>query len=149
MSDDLYNDQRGSERVAANFSVAFREIGDAEAALWSAASGEEPTFSGFREPERRREGGAALTGQTVNLGQGGLSVTGDLQLLGDHRLERGKKFLVEFSLPGGYEPVRCAAVVAWALEGTGGRGKVTAGLMFLGMRPSDLEKIAKYVEHKR
>jgi len=172
--DSSHSDKRRNERVAANFSVAFREISEAEAEQWAALDTDDAPHpdslhadaphtdvphADALHPDARRAGegsrpgsgpaAAPLAGQTVNLSQGGLSMTGDLQLLGDHRMARGSKVLVEFSLPGEHEKVRCAAVVAWSLEGKGEKGKFTAGLMFMGMRPLDLEKISKYVEHSQ
>jgi hypothetical protein len=38
------------------------------------------------------------------------------------------------------------AVVAWSIEGKGTHGKFTAGLMFLGIAPKDLDKIQHYIE---
>ncbi len=58
-------------------------------------------------------------GRTENLSHGGLSFSGDLQLLGDRRIERGKKILVDFQLPGEAVPVSAVAVVAWSIEGKG------------------------------
>lgn len=155
MPDDTnYSDKRRSERVAANFEVAFREISDEEASAWAAAVPDEVAWPGAPPTGKApagesRQAPTPLSGQTVNLSDGGLSMTGDLQLLGDHRLERGKKVMVQFSLPGYAEKVSCAAVVAWSLEGRGEKGKFTAGLMFLGMLPGDLEKIQDYVEHNQ
>jgi hypothetical protein len=150
--DSNFSDKRRSERVAANFEVAFREISEEEAAAWTASIPDEVPWPGVAPaglaPEPHHAP-APLSGQTVNLSDGGLSMTGDLQLLGDHRLDRGKKLMVQFSLPGYAEKVSCAAVVAWSLEGRGDKGKFTAGLMFLGMLPGDLEKIQKYVEHSQ
>ena len=156
MADDTsYNDKRKNERIPAKFAVSFRAISAAEAETWAALDPDDPAREGVSvvappvtaaAPPAGRQ---PLSGHTENLSQGGLSITGDLQLLGDHRLERGSNLLVEFTLPGELEKVRCAAAVVWSLEGKGEKGKFTAGLMFLGMRTADLEKIAKYVEYRQ
>jgi hypothetical protein len=75
-------------------------------------------------------------------------LTGDLQLLGDRKLERGKKLLVEFMLPGESQPVSAVAVVVWNIEGRGEHGKFTAGLMFTAVDNKDLDKIQRYVEER-
>jgi hypothetical protein len=85
-------------------------------------------------------------GHSENISEGGISLTGDLQLLADRKLERGKKLLVEFLLPGEKIPVSAVAVVVWSIQGKGQHGKFTAGLMFTGIDPQDLEKIQHYVE---
>lgn len=142
-------EKRRADRVTAHFSVTFKEIDDAEAEV---LAGQDiltelpvpvPPAPSSGAPKGPATGGAGLT---ENLSQGGLSFSGDLQLLGDRRIERGKKLLVEFQLPNEPEVVRAVAVVAWSIEGKGEHGKFTAGLMFLGIAPKDLDKIQHYIE---
>ena len=89
---------------------------------------------------------AGPSAHSENISEGGISFTGDLQLLGERKLEKGKKLLVEFQLPGEAAAVSAVAIVAWAIEGRGAHGKFTAGLMFTGIEPGDLDKIQRYVE---
>ncbi len=144
---DLEN--RRANRITAHFSVTFREINDQEA---TALAGMEamPELPVEPPPAPKAAGAAAGpaegAGRSENLSQGGLSFSGDLELLGDRRIERGKKLLVEFQLPSVPQPVRAVAVVAWSIKGKGQHGKFTAGLMFLGIAPPDLEKIQRYIE---
>jgi hypothetical protein len=140
-------ENRRANRVTAHFSVTFREINEDEAA---ALAGMESMPELPVEPPLAPQGSVADpaegAGRSENLSQGGLSFSGDLQLLGDRRIERGRKLLVEFQLPGEHQSVRALAVVAWSIEGKGERGKFTAGLMFLGIAPQDLDKIQRYIE---
>lgn len=146
--DTSAQDKRRSDRVAVNFAVSFHELGEAEAARLAGIDpvAELPVPAPVPTSPLGHSVAAQVPGRTENLSQGGLSMTGDLQLLGDRRLERGKKLLVEFELPGESAPVKAVAVVAWTLEGKGEHSKFTAGLMFLGISPVDLEKIGRYVE---
>lgn len=144
------SDKRRGERVAANFSVSFRELEEAEAERLNEIKGglaELPVAvpdapAGAHAPA----GASKASGHTENISEGGISLTGDLQLLGDRKLERGKKLLVEFQLPGERVPVSAVAVVVWSIEGKGEHGKFTAGLMFTGVEAHDLDKIQRYVE---
>ena len=142
-------EKRRADRVTAHFSVTFKEIDDAEA---DALAGQDIlTDLPVPVPAAPAAGPKAASptegaGLTENLSQGGLSFSGDLQLLGDRRIERGKKLLVEFQLPNEPDVVRAVAVVAWNIEGKGSHGKFTAGLMFLGIAPKDLDKIQHYIE---
>jgi hypothetical protein len=139
-------EKRRANRVTAHFSVTFREIND-EDAMALAGMEEMPELPVEPPPAPKSAGAAAEgAGLTENLSQGGLSFSGDLQLLGDRRIERGKKLLVEFQLPGEPKAVRAVAVVAWSIEGKGDHGKFTAGLMFLGIAPDDLTKIHRYID---
>jgi hypothetical protein len=141
------SEKRRAERIAANFSVTFKELDDAEAERLNEAKGGlaelpvevPPGPSGAVAPH-------AGAGHTENISQGGLSLTGDLQLLGSRKLARGKKLLVEFMLPGEKLPVSAVAVVVWSIEGKGEHGKFTAGLMFTGVGSEDLGKIERYVQ---
>lgn len=141
-------EKRRADRITANLSVTFHELDDAEAdrlndikggiaelpvAVPTAPQGAEPLI-------------VPGSGHTENISQGGISLTGDLQLLGDRKLERGKKLLVEFMLPGEKMPVSAVAVVVWNIEGKGQHGKFTAGVMFTGVDQQDLDKIQRYVE---
>jgi hypothetical protein len=141
-------DLRRHERVRAELSVSFRELDGAEAETLSAhlPMGEagEPQL-----PAPSENGGT--TGHTENLSLGGLSLTGDLQILGEKHLAKGRRLLVEFHLPGDVSapPVRALAVVAWCLEGNGPHGKFTAGIMFLGIQPDDLVRIGEYIEARK
>jgi hypothetical protein len=151
-------DQRRSERVRADLAVSFRELDDAEAEQLSqhlplGEPGEAPfpapyAPSGVALPAAASGG---PQGRSENLSLGGLSLTGDLQILGEKRLVKGRRMLVEFHLPGDSsdEPVRALAVVAWCLEGNGPHGKFTAGIMFLGIQPGDLLRIQSYVESQK
>jgi hypothetical protein len=138
---------RRSDRVAANFSVTFRELEEAEAdtlAEQLGAPAELPVaVPGAAHPSQH--GARPASGHSENISEGGLSLTGDLELLGDRKLERGRKLLVEFMLPGEKSPVSAVAVVVWSIEGKGSHGKFTAGLMFTGVAGPDLEKIHRYV----
>lgn len=146
--DHSSSDNRRSDRVAANFAVSFRELGEEEASRLAGIDpvAELPVAPPQAVAHGAPKGAAPVPGRTENLSQGGLSLTGDLQLLGDRKLERGKKLLVEFALPGEAATVKAIAVVAWTLEGKGEHSKFTAGLMFLGINNADLEKIGRYVE---
>ena len=142
-------EKRRADRVAAHFSVSFREINDAEAtALAGMDAIPELPVPVPAAPKGTAPGQVEGAGLSENLSQGGLSFSGDLELLGDRRIERGKKLLVEFHLPTEALPVRAVAVVAWNIEGKGTRGKFTAGLMFLGIDPKDLDKIQNYIEKR-
>ena len=141
-------ENRRADRVAANFGVPLRELDDAEAErLNDSMSAIEhlpvpvPGTPGGSAPA----GGPAAAGHTENISEGGLSLTGDPQLLGDRRLERGKKLLVEFRLPGDSLPVSAVAVVVWSIVGRGEHGNFTAGLMFTGVDAADLDKIQRYI----
>jgi hypothetical protein len=141
-------DQRRFDRVRADLAVSFRELDEAEAESLSqhlpiGEPGEAPL------PAPSENGG--VQGHSENLSLGGLSLTGDLQILGERRMAKGHRLLVEFHLPGDAsdEPVRALAVVAWCLEGQGAHGKFTAGVMFLGIQPADLERIGRYVESRQ
>jgi hypothetical protein len=135
-------EKRRADRVTANFSVSFREISEDEAERLAEikSGGAAPAPAA---PAAQASGGAA---HTENISEGGISFTGDLQLLGDRKLEKGKKLIVDFQLPGEPAPVSAVAVVAWSIEGRGEHGKFTAGLMFTGIEPDDLDKIQRYVE---
>jgi hypothetical protein len=141
-------ENRRADRVAANFSVSFREIDEAEAERLNEAKGGVPELpvESPKAPSQAQPGPMSAAGHTENISQGGISLTGDLQLLGDRRLERGKKLIVEFTLPGERLPVSAVAVVVWSIEGKGEHGKFTAGLMFTGVEAGDLDKIQRYVE---
>ncbi len=140
-------ENRRANRVAAHFSVIFREITDDEA---KALPDMEPIpHLPVEPPPSPPSSGASPikgSGRTENLSKGGLSLAGDLELLGDRRLERGKKLLVEFLLPMELQSVRTVAVVAWSAEDKGQAGKFTAGLMFLGGSPNYLEKVQHFIE---
>jgi hypothetical protein len=141
-------ESRRASRITAHFSVSFRELNDDEATALAGMETMpelpvEPPVAPKAVPGAPAAEGAGLT---ENLSQGGLSFSGDLQLLGTRHVERGKKLLVEFHLPGESQPVRAVAVVAWSIEGKGEHGKFTAGLMFLGVASGDLEKIQRYIE---
>jgi hypothetical protein len=141
-------ENRRADRITAHFSVSFRELKDDEAA---ALAGMEaiPELPVEPPPAPKAAPGAPGTdgaGLAENLSKGGLSFSGDLQLLGNRHIERGKKLLVEFHLPGESQTVRAVAAVAWSIEGKGEHGKFTAGLMFLGIAPGDLDKIQRYIE---
>jgi hypothetical protein len=144
-------ENRRAERITAHFSVTFREISDTEAELLSAGDGdlhgELPPLPAPSAAPAPLPAGAEAPGpaRSENLSQGGLSFSGDLQLLGSRRLDKGKKLLVEFNLPGESRPVRALAVVAWSIQGSGEHGKFTAGLMFLGIGEADLDKIQGYI----
>ncbi len=142
-------EKRRADRVTAHFSVTFREIDDAEATSLAGLDAlpelpvPVPAAPAAKAASAAQAEGAGLT---ENLSQGGLSFSGDLELLGDRRIERGKKLLVEFQLPNELNMIRAVAVVAWSIEGKGSHGKFTAGLMFLGISPPDLDKIQHYIE---
>jgi hypothetical protein len=143
-------ENRRANRVTAHFSVSFRELKDDEA---TALAGMEIMPELPVEPPTAPQAapgvpGAEGAGLSENLSKGGLSFSGDLQLQGNRHIERGKKLLVEFHLPDESLPVRAVAVVAWSIEGKGEHGKFTAGLMFLGIAPGDLDKIQHYIESR-
>jgi hypothetical protein len=141
-------ENRRADRVNAHFSVSFRELKDDEASALAGMDSipelpVEPPIAPKAAPGGPHVEGAGLS---ENLSQGGLSFSGDLQLLGTRHIERGKKLLVEFHLPGETHPLRAVAVVAWSIEGKGEHGKFTAGLMFLGIAPGDLDRIQRFIE---
>lgn len=142
-------ENRRADRVAANFAVTFRELDDAEADRLNEVKGglpDLPVAVPSAPAPGAKPGASHAAGHTENISQGGISLTGDLQLLGERKLERGKKLLVEFMLPGERVPVSAVAVVVWSIEGRGEHGKFTAGLMFTGVEAQDLDKIQRYVE---
>jgi hypothetical protein len=143
-------ENRRADRVAANFAVTFRELDDAEAERLGESMSALPELpvpvpAAPAAHSAKPGQGQAAAGHTENISQGGLSLTGDLQILGDRRLERGKKLLVEFRLPGDSLPVMAVAVVVWSIVGRGEHGKFTAGLMFTGVDAADLDKIQHYI----
>lgn len=139
MADDAaFRDQRKTERISAKLEVSFRPLSeaDAEALVGIEALPELPAAAASV---------GALPGHTENLSQGGMSLTGELR---GHKLEKGQKLWLEFSV-GGAHQVRAMAVVAWAIEGRGEHSKFTAGLMFLGISSDDLDRIGAYVEGRK
>lgn len=145
MPDDAghgYQEQRRTERVPAKLQVGFRELSEAEA----------EAFLGIEELPALPSAVAqrpAFQGHTENLSQGGMSLTGSLEGVAGHQLGKGRKLWLEFGLGDGGPAVRAMAVVAWSLEGRGEGAKFTAGLMFLGLSPQDLDRIGAYVEARR
>ncbi len=140
MADDAaFRDQRKTERVPAKLQVGFRELSEADA---------EPLIGVESLPELH--GHAALAraceGHTENLSQGGMSLTGDMHGLNGRQLPKGRKLWLEFGLGDGGPVVHALGVVAWAIEGRGENAKFTAGVMFLGIGPDELDRIGRYVE---
>jgi hypothetical protein len=136
--DAAFRDQRKSERVSAKLEVYFRPLSeaDAEALVGIEVLGELPAAAAGLTPSR---------GHTENLSQGGMSLTGELRGM---TVGKGQKLWLEFSLNNGHA-VRAMAVVAWSIEGRGEHSKFTAGLMFLGISPDDLDRIGAYVEARK
>lgn len=140
---------RRYERVRADLAISFRELDPAESEALGRPGLDGASGPGSLLVPGNLGGGGA--GHSENLSLGGLSMTGDLQILGEKRLAKGHRLWVEFHLPGDAsdEPVGALAVVAWCLEGNGPHGKFTAGIMFLDIRPADLERIGRYVEAQK
>ena len=81
---------------------------------------------------------------TTNLSVGGLSATGDLQVVGENAVPKGSDILVEMDMNDGQEPLRAIAQVMWSAPTQG--GKHLAGMMFAVISEANLERIRKYVE---
>jgi hypothetical protein len=139
--DAAFRDQRKSERVSTKLEVHFRPLSEADA---------EQLLGIEVLPELPAAVAAAPAslGHTENLSQGGMSLTGELRGLGPAGLGKGRKLWVEFSVNEGHQ-VRAMAVVAWSIEGRGEHSKFTAGLMFLGISPDDLDRVGHYVEARK
>jgi hypothetical protein len=87
--------------------------------------------------------GGALTMAATNLSVGGLSATGDLQVVGDQQLAKGMDVMVEMDMNDLKEPLRAIAQVMWSVPSTD--GKYLAGMMFVVISEDNLERIRKYV----
>jgi hypothetical protein len=138
--DAAFRDQRKTERVSAKLEVYFRPLSEADA----------EGLVGIEVLSELPASAAALTpshGHTENLSQGGMSLTGELKGLAGG-LGKGRKLWLEFSV-GADHIVRAMAVVAWSIEGRGEHSKFTAGLMFLGISPDDLDRVGAWVEARK
>lgn len=134
-------DRRRHPRVIAHLAVRSRPLAAGE--VGSLLNGLGDTNPDIPVLGMKKSAGGALSMATTNLSVGGLSATGDLQVIGDTMVPKGSDIMVEMELNDGKEPVRAIAQVMWAAPT--GDSKYLAGMMFVVISEDSLERIRKYV----
>lgn len=134
-------ERRKHPRVVAHMAIRTRPLEPGEVgALLNGLGNEDPTLPALGMKQSRS---GVLSMASTNLSVGGLSATGDLQVLGETRLSKGQDMMVEMDMNDKLEPVRAIAQVMWSTPSKD--GKYLAGLMFVVISESNLERIRKYV----
>lgn len=135
------SDRRRHTRVIANFQVRSRPLGHGEVGALLEGLGEEnPVIPAVG---MKKSNAGTWTMVSTNLSMGGLSATGDLQVVGDKPLEKGSDLMVEMEMNDGKEALRAIAQVMWTTPT--GEGKYLAGMMFVVISEANLERIHHYV----
>lgn len=135
------SDRRKHPRVIAHLAIRSRPLESGEVgSLLNGLGNEEPVIPVLGMKQGK---GGALTMATTNLSVGGLSATGDLQVIGDTQLAKGSDIMVEMDMDDQQEPMRAIAQVMWSVPS--GDGKFLAGMMFVVISENNLERIRKYV----
>ena len=136
-------DRRRHPRVIAHLAVRSRPLAPGE--VGSLLNGLGDTDPEIPVLGMKKGAGGALTMATTNLSVGGLSATGDLQVIGDTMVPKGSDIMVELELNDGQEPLRAVAQVMWTTP-SGQKDKYLAGMMFVVISEQDLERIRVQVE---
>lgn len=134
-------ERRRHARVVANFTVRSRPLEAGEVgSLLNGLGDINPQIPALG---MKKSNSGAWTMATTNLSVGGLSATGDLQVLGDKPLSKGSDLMVEMDMGDGQEAIRAIAQVMWTtnLE----NGKYLAGMMLVVISEENLERIRIYV----
>lgn len=141
MSED---DRREHSRVPVRLRVNFRVM-DAEEALEYIEQGD---YKGLNvdDGESMDMPANALENETKDISLGGLSLGGDLTILGNKNLERGTNLAVEILVPGVLEPVKAIGVVVWAKTDEENPSRYECGLMFKGISVEDLDKLQNCIQ---
>lgn len=134
-------DRRNHPRVIAHLAVRSRPLEHGEVgALVNGLGVEDPQLPTLG---MKKSSSGAWTMASTNLSVGGLSATGDLQVIGDKPLAKGMDIMVELDMNDSQEPVRAIAQVMWGSKTSD--GKYLAGMMFVVISENNLERIRKYV----
>jgi hypothetical protein len=136
------SERRRHARVIANLAVRSRPLEPGE--VGSLLNGLGDTDPEIPVLGMKKSNAGAWTMASTNLSVGGLSATGDLQVLGDKPIAKGADLMVEMDMNDGIEPVRAIAQVMWVTNP--GDGKYLAGMMLVVISENNLERIRKYVE---
>ena len=138
---DMDADRRRFPRVVAHLAVRSRALEPGEiGSLLNGLGDVDPVLPAIG---MKKSKGGAMVMATTNLSVGGLSATGDLQVLGDNALGKGSDIMVEMDMADGLEPVRAIAQVMWSAPN--GSGKYLAGMMFVVISEGNLDRIRRYV----
>jgi hypothetical protein len=136
-------ERRKHPRVIAQVAVRSRPMEPGEMGLLLGSLGDsDPKLPALGLKKSKSKSGAFEMVSTT-LSVGGLSATGDLQVLGDKTLAKGEDLMVEMDLNDGQEPLRAVAQVMWTTAAEG--GKSLAGLMFVIISEDNLQRIHKQV----
>jgi hypothetical protein len=135
------SERRKHPRVVAHLAVRSRPLESGEVgSLLNGLGDEDPKIPSLGMKSGK---GGALTMAATNLSVGGLSATGDLQVVGDNLLSKGMDIMVEMDMNDQKEPLRAIAQVMWSVPSAD--GKYLAGMMFVVISEGNLERIRKYV----
>jgi hypothetical protein len=135
------SERRRYPRVVAHLAVRSRPLEPGEVgSLLSGLGDTDPKLPALGMTKNRT--GSWVMAST-NLSVGGLSATGDLQVLGEAPLPKGSDLMVEMDMNDGQEPVRAIAQVMWAAPTSD--QKYLAGMMFVVISEGNLERIRSYV----
>jgi hypothetical protein len=134
-------ERRQHTRVVAHLAVRSRPLAPSELSLLV-------TGLGHSNPQLpalglKQSDSGTLSMASTNLSVGGISASGDLQILGEKPLAKGADLLVEMDLGDISEPVRSIAQVMWSSQTHEGRH--LAGMMFLVISEESLERIRIYI----
>ena len=138
---DAERERRKHPRVVAQMSVRSRALEHGEMGSLLGSIGDGDVILPALGLKKSRSGTWAMASTTLSAG--GLSAAGDLQMLGEQALAKGTDLMVEVELNDGQEPLRAVAQVMWTRPAEG--GKVLAGMMFVIISDSNLERIQKQV----
>lgn len=141
MSDNSTQERRRHPRVIAHLPVRTRSVEPGEMGGLLDSIGETDPNLPAMGMKKSRAG--AWTMATTNLSVGGISTTGDLQVIGDKPLEKGHDLMVEMDLQDGFEPLRAVAQIMWVAKNS--QDRWLAGLMFVIISEPNLDRIRKYV----
>ena len=141
MTDPTTGDERRRHtRVTAKMTVRSRPLDGGELGMLLGSLGDTDPKLPALGLKKSKQGWVMAS---TNLSTGGLSATGDLQVIGDTELAKGGDLMIEVDMNDGEEPLRAIAQVMWSAPAEG--GKFLAGMMFVIISESNLERIRRQV----
>ena len=135
------SERRKHPRVVAHLAVRSRPLDKAE--LGSLLNGLGDSDPKLPSLGLKKGHGGTMSMATSSLSVGGLSASGDLQVVGENAVTKGADVMVEIDMDDGLEPLRAIAQVMWSAPSGG--GKHLAGMMFVVISEANLERIRKQV----
>lgn len=136
------SERRQHPRVLAFLQVRYRPLSHNEVdTLLKGLGDENPVLPALG---MKKTPAGTLSMVSTNLSAGGISAAGDLQILGQDQISKGSDIVVEMDLGDHEDPVRAIAQVMWTAPQSD--GKHLAGMMFMVISDSNLNRIHTYVE---